>query len=70
MCDTILVLQLGVLATYAGDNLQALYHYLCSLAVHVPFSTALVNANLVFVKVLPRCANLKHTSTFLSSSND
>jgi len=49
-------MQLGVLATYAGDNLQALYHYLYSLAVHVPFSTARANAKLLFEKVLSRCA--------------
>jgi hypothetical protein len=46
------VMQLGVLATYAGDNLQALYHYLYSLAVPVPFPTARANAKLLFEKVL------------------
>lgn len=59
MWDTILVLQLGVLANYAGDNLQALYHYMYSLAVHVPFSTARANAKLLFEKVLTRYASLK-----------
>lgn len=72
MGDTMLVLQLGVLSTYAGDNLQGLYHYLCSLAVHAPFSTARANAKMIFDKVLTRCANLKHASfsSLPSSSNN
>ena len=50
------VLQLGVLATYAGDNVQALYHYLYCLAVPVPFTTARANAKLLFEKVHIFCA--------------
>lgn len=44
-------LQLGVLATYAGDSLQAMYYYLSSLAVTFPFSTARANIKLLFEKV-------------------
>lgn len=56
--------QLGVLANYAGDNLQALYHYLYSLAVHVPFSTARTNAKLLFEK------NQRHNSQLSNSPDD
>lgn len=69
MGDAMGVLQLGVLASYAGDYLQALYHCLYSLAVPMPFPTARANAKLLFDKVLTLCANLRHTSlTFLMSN--
>lgn len=56
--------QLGVLATYAGDNLQALYHYMYSLAVTVPFSTARANAKLLIEK------NQRHNSQLSNSPED
>ncbi|KAG0568349.1 hypothetical protein KC19_6G013100 [Ceratodon purpureus] len=56
--------QLGVLATYAGDNLQALYHYLYSLAVPVPFITARANAKLLFEK------NQHHNSQLSNSPEE
>lgn len=69
--DTILVMQLGVLATYAGDNLQALYHYLYSLAVPLPFTTARANAKLLFEKVYILRTDFKPASlTFLVPLND
>lgn len=48
----LLVLQLGVVATYTGDDLQALYHFLFSLAVHSPFLTARANAKMMIDKVV------------------
>lgn len=56
--------QLGVLATYAGDNLQALYHYLYSLAVPLPFTTARANAKLLFEK------NQHHNSQLSNSPEE
>jgi hypothetical protein len=41
---------LAVLATYTGDNLQAVYHYFFSLAVATPFVTARANVKLLFEK--------------------
>jgi len=42
--------QLAVLATYTGDNMQAVYHYFFSLAVATPFVTARANVKLLFEK--------------------
>jgi hypothetical protein len=47
----IVKLQLAVLATYTGDNMQAVYHYFFSLAVATPFVTACANVKLLFEKV-------------------
>jgi protein SMG7 len=43
--------QLAVLATYTGDNMQAVYHYFFSLAVATPFVTARANVKLLFETV-------------------
>ncbi len=65
------VVQLGVPATYTGDNLQALCYCLFSLDVPVPFTTARANAELLLEKVLTFCAILRHTSlTFFISINN
>lgn len=42
---------MAVLATYTGDNMQAVYHYFFSLAVATPFVTARANVKLLFEKV-------------------
>eukprot|EP00252_Welwitschia_mirabilis_P011770 TRINITY_DN2618_c0_g1_i1.p1 TRINITY_DN2618_c0_g1~~TRINITY_DN2618_c0_g1_i1.p1 ORF type:complete len:1126 (-),score=267.15 TRINITY_DN2618_c0_g1_i1:602-3979(-) len=42
--------QLAILATYAGDELVAVYRYFRSLAVESPFSTARDNLVLIFEK--------------------
>lgn len=46
-----ILIQLGILATYSGDELMAVYRYFRSLAVESPFPTARDNLIVAFEKV-------------------
>lgn len=52
MMEKCILIQLGILATYSGDELMAVYRYFRSLAVDSPFPTARDNLIVAFEKVL------------------
>jgi hypothetical protein len=51
MMAAVLFFQLAILASYSGNEVEAVYRYFRSLAADTPFSTARDNLIILFEKV-------------------